>query len=181
MGGMQHGPQALQQAGPLAACCICLFACAFAVAALVYLVWCIVAVANGSDLQHASCPGVAEVWWTVTAMLIIQAANMCVLPCIFGWEQYKMSQDAAYARAMQKPLLVLHLFIVSSEAWFVFIYGLLAWRGISDKCKAVLTKKNGDLWVLFQITVVLWSISAVFMTCAVCILGGAVLAARGGA
>jgi len=100
-----------------------------------------------------------------------------------------MSQDEAYAAAMAQPLMALHLLIVASEAWFVFIFGLLAWTGLSGHCQDILTrsKTNGkldkdpaygatDLWILFQVTVVL--ISAVFVSCGVCALCGMIAHAR---
>jgi len=127
--------------GPLQGCgicCMCLlgcFGCALLVAALVFLVWCIVAVSSNPHLQHEVCAEVANVWWTITIMLIIQASNCCVMPCIFGWEQFKMAQDAEYAQRMRTPLLMLHFMIIGGEALFVSIFGLLAWTGISAECK----------------------------------------------
>merc|ERR1719310_114424 len=87
---------------------------------------------------------------------------MCVLPCIFGYENWKMQQDPEYARAMQKPMIVLHLFIITGEALFVAIFGMSTWTGISEKCKAMVP---GDLYTLFMITVVLWTITATFTAC----------------
>jgi len=148
-------------------CCICIFACSIFAAAMTFMVWCIVAVSENPGLQDEDCPYVAEVWWTVAIMFIVQAANLCVLPCIFGWEQYKMSQDRVYAEKMSMPLTILHCAILASEAFFIAVYGHLAWSGITPECQALLPT---DLWVLFQITVVLWTISAVATSCMVCIL-----------
>ena len=95
-----------------------------------------------------------------------QAVNLCVLPCIFGWENYKMQQDPEYARTMRMPMTVLHLLILCGEALFVCIFGLLTWMGVDTKCRE--KEVPTDLWVLFQITVVLWTISAACTACGAC-------------
>jgi hypothetical protein len=50
-------------------------------------------------------------------------------------------------------MIVLHLFIVTGQALFIAIFGMLAWTGISNECKAMVPN---DLYLLFEITVGLW-------------------------
>jgi len=148
-------------------CCVCCCICAVLGAVITFLVWCIVAVSSNDHLQYSECAYVADVWWTVTIMLIVQACNMCIIPCIFGWEQWKMAQDPEYARTMRIPLQMLHVTLLSGEAFFISIFGNLAWKGISAAC---LEQVPSDLWVIFQIVVVLWTISCVACTCTWCVL-----------
>jgi formate hydrogenlyase subunit 3/multisubunit Na+/H+ antiporter MnhD subunit len=89
------------EGNPLVSCCVCCCACGIIGIAVTYIVWCIVVVSNNGHLQDVDCPHVAQVWWTITIMLIVQATNICVLPCIFGYENWKMQQDPEYAKAMQ--------------------------------------------------------------------------------
>lgn len=152
----------------MGACCVGCCACAVVVAAITFLVYCIIAVSGGRELQHSTCPHAAEVWWTLVIMLICQAANLCVLPCIFGWEQWKMSHDDKYREVMAYPLMGFHFAIIATEAILVFTFGVVAWTGISSECISEVDKASDSMWILFQITTVLWGCSSIIVGCMFC-------------
>jgi len=79
-----------------------------------------------------------------------------------------MQQDPEYARTMQKPVMILHLLIICGEALFVCIFGLITWSGIDETCRE--KEVPNDLWILFQITVVLWTVSATCTACGACVV-----------
>ena len=58
--------------GTCLTCCLCLFVCAVFSAVVTYLIWCIIVVSNNGQLQESKCEHVANVWWTIMLMLIIQ-------------------------------------------------------------------------------------------------------------
>jgi len=155
-------------------CCACIFVGAW----LTYIIWSIVAVSESTELKHSQplCDTHSTVWWIMVIMLISNAVNIIVTPCLQPENPQEIQLDPEKRmKFLKSPLGICWLIYIGLALIMVIammFIGIRAWSSTTDKCASDLPS---DLWTLFQVTVVLYSIAGILLLCVLCCFGTAVL------
>lgn len=138
---------------------------------LTYIIWSIVAVSNSAELKHGDpdCDTHFTVWMVMVVMLICNAVNICVMPCLKPDNAEELQVDPVKRMAYMKSCrgvccIILGIALVGVAIAMMFI-GIGAWSSTDGICE---DKLPSDLWMLFKITVVLYSIVGIVLLCVLC-------------
>lgn len=155
-------------------CCACIFVGAW----LTYIIWSIIAVSESTELKHSQpgCDTHSTVWWIMVIMLISTLVNIIVTPCLQPENPQEIQLDPEKRmKFLKSPLGICWLIYIGLALIMVIammFIGIRAWSSTTDKCASELPS---DLWTLFKVTVVLYSIAGILLLCVTCCFGTAVL------
>jgi len=146
------------------------FGCTVLIGWLVFYIWSIAALSTSGDLIHSGCRS-SDAWWTMLAMVITFAMQLVTAPLLRPPDGHTWARPRHFLCSLRGILAVLVLLGSCGATLFVAVFGARAWLTIDAECKQDVVDNHNNIWLLFQIAVVLALVSS---TVLLCVVGGVV-------